>query len=295
MAQRIIKNYTDQDLIIADLGDILIPANGALDIGGDEVKLINLASSDDLLDIISLGVDKCQVNDGARDLSKSEAIDLIRKIQRPTEVDNLGRWVVRSDSRKTDWDAIFQGCGDNLETGEVGGGIPFTFDFSVSSDDPRWDNEHAPTGYKMQTIDWRFCDFVYIKEGTLFYYNAPRGSYMNFSVIAPPGTSYVEKFSNPDLTVSKKTLLTNTNWVEFIRWLVHYSFEGSAPMGDELNTESASDNASPSFFVWRAQVCIPDVPGYEQAHGHWALEMYRISTGKIGPKNVSASKMIQWP
>ncbi len=295
MAQRIIKNYTDQNLVIADLGDIVIPANGALDIGGNEVRLIELSASDDLLDAISLGTESYQVNDGIRDLSKSEAIDLIRKIQRPTEVDNLGRWVIRSDSRKTDWDAIFQGAADDLTTGEVGKGTPFTFDFSAPADDLRWDNEHAPAGYKMQTIDWRFCDWVYIKEGTLFYYNAPKGSFMNFFVVAPPGTGYIEKFSQEDLTVAKRTLPTNNKWIAFIQWLAHYNFEGSAPMGDELNTESASDNASPSFFMWRAQICVPDVTGYEQTHGHWALEMYRISTGTKGPEEVSASKMVQWP
>ncbi len=295
MAQRIIKNYTEQDYIVADLGDIVLPANGAIDIGGNEQRLVEIASSDSLLEALSLGTSNFQLNDGMKDLSFSEGIDLIRKIQRPTEVDTLGRWVVRSDSRKTDWDVVFQGAGDNCLTGVLGGGIPFTFDFGAPVDDLRWDNEHAPVGYKMQTIDWTFCDWVFLKEGTIYFYNMPKGSYVSFAVMSPPGTVYFKKTANSDLTVKHEQLPTNNKWMIWMQWVINYRLEGTCPMGDELNTESASENAAPNFFIWRAQICVPDVDGYEDAHGHWTLEMYRMSTGVRGPFETTPSKIIPWP
>lgn len=294
MAQRIIKNYTEQDYILSDLGDITLPANGAIDIGGSEQHLIEIASSDDLLAALAQGTTNFQLNDGLKDLSFSEGIDLIRKIQRPTEVDDLGRWVVRSDSRKTDWDVVFQGAGDDCSTGILGGGIPFRFDFSALPDDLRWD-ENAPTGYKMQTIDWMFCDWTFLKEGTLYFYNMPKGSYVNFTIVSPPGTVYFKKIATSDLTVLKEQLPTNNKWITWMHWVINYGMEGSCPMGDELNTESAAENAAPSFFIWRAQICVPNITGYEDAHGHWSLEIYRMSTGKRGPWETTPSKTVTWP
>ena len=295
MSQRTIKNYTDEDLILNDIGDIVIPANGALEIGGNEQKLIELASSDDLLDALSQGVDKYQLNNGITDLSKSEAIDLIRKIQRATEVDELGRWVVRSDSRKQLWDVVFQGAGDDCSTGKSGGGTPFVYDFSADVDDLRWDNENAPTGYKQQVVDWVFCDWTYLKEGTVYFFNMPKGSYLNFEVIAPPGTYGMTKALDNNQEIEKTYFETNEDWYTILHWVIDYHIEGSAPMGDELNTESAAENPAPSYFIWRAIVTIPEVEGWEDAHGHFSMEIYRQSMGPAGPHITTASKMITWP
>ena len=194
MSQRIIKNYTDEDLEIEDLGDVLIPANGALDIGGNEQRFIELASSEDLFNALVKGIDSYQVNDGLKDLTMSQGTDLIRKIQRATEIDELGRWVVRSDSRKTDWDTVFQGAGDDMVTGEIGGGVPFRFDCEAEADDIRWRTDDSiPTGYKRQRIDFTFNDWVFVKEGTLYFYNMPKGAYVNMWIVAPPNAFLVEK------------------------------------------------------------------------------------------------------
>lgn len=295
MSQRTINNYTEEDLVIEDLGDIIIPANGALDIGGNESQLMELANSEDLLEALSQGVDKYQLNNGLKNLSKSEAIDLIRKIQRPTEIDELGRWVVRSDSRKQGWDVVFQGAGDNNTSLRSGEGTPFTFDFSVADTDLRWDNDNAPEGYKQQTIDWQFCDWTYIKEGTIYYYDIPKGSYINFEVIAPPGTIGIDKKLNDQGEIEKSYFSTGENWSSIIHWVINYRMEGSAPMGDELNTESASETPSPSYFIWRCTVTVPETTGWEQSHGHWSLEVYRTAMGPAGHKDVPSSNMVIWP
>lgn len=294
MAQRTLKNYTAQDLILRDLGMEVIPANGAKDLGGNESRLLELASSEDLILALVQGTDKYQVNDGSKDLTLSEGIELIRKIQRPTEVDELGRWVVRADSRKAGWDTVFQGAGDNMITNEVGGGTPFTFDFSAPVDDLRWHNESAPQGYKRQIIDWQFCDQLYVKEGAVYYYNLPKGTVMNASILSPPGTYIENKSYNPeDLSVVRSYGYNpGPNYIQFVHWVINYQLEGSAPLGNELNTESAAEVPAQPWFVFRNIIDVPEVPGWEQAHGHWSLEIYRMSQGPNGPIVVPASKMV---
>lgn len=281
MSQRTIKNYTDEDLIIADLGDIIIPANGAADLGGDERTLMDLASSDDLLKALAQGVEKYQVFDGLRNLPFSQGIDLIRKIQRPTEVDELGRWVVRSDSRKSGWDTAFQGQGDNLATGKIGDGTPFRFDCSVPPEDTRWltpdEDPTIPDGFARQRIDWFFCDWTFAKEGTIYFYDVPKGSYCDFWLVAPPGAVFNRKKLDAQQEVQSFNFPSGNRFVKFMHWVIKYPIEGNAPMGDELNTESAAGTPAYPGLIWRAEFTVPKVDGWEKAHGHWSLEMYRIA------------------
>jgi len=281
MSQRTLKNYTDEDLIIHDLGDIVIPADGAKDIGGDERTLMELASSDDLLSALALGVGKYQIFDGSRNLSMSQGIDMIRKITRATEVDELGRWVVRADSRKNGWDIVFQGSGDNIQTGRIGGGTPFRYDFSAPPEDPRWitqeQNPEIPDGYLCQRIDWTFSDWVYTKEGTLYFYNLPKGSFCNFSLVSPPNGIFARKKLDEYQNLITENYPAPGIEVTFARWVINYYIEGTVPMGDELNTESAAEKPAYPGLIWRADFCVPDVPNIEEAHGHFTLELYRIS------------------
>jgi len=46
-------------------------------------------------------------------------------------------------------------------------------------------------------------------------------------------------------------------------------------MGDELNTEAAPDLPAYPYFIWRAEMTVPEVEGYEDFHGHFTLEAYR--------------------
>lgn len=287
MSQRTIKNYTDEDLILKDLGDVIIPANGALDIGGNENQLLSLASSEDLLEALSQGIDKYQVNDGLKDLSFSQGIELIRKIQRPTEIDELGRWVVRADSRKAAWDTVFQGVGDDLATGKIGGGQEFRFDFDAPLEDERWltaeTDPTIPEGYLRQRIDWTFCDWVYIKEGTIYFFNAPKGSYLDFWIIAPPGGVFERKRLNSKLGIvkTKYQVPSDGDPVKAMHFVIKYPIEGNAPMGDELNTESAAEVPAYPGMIWRFEVTVPNVENIELIHGHWSLELYRISQDRF--------------
>lgn len=274
MSQRIIKNYTENDVIIKDLGNKTIPANGAIDLGGNESVLIELATSDDLLEVLSQGVEKFQLNDGVRDLGFSDGIDLIRKIQRPTEIDRLGRWVVRADSRKKGFETVFTGRGDS-DDGKYGEGTWFKWDFSAPSSDSRWIS--APEGYKAQRIEWRFVDWVLLKEGAIYSFNMPKDSYVNMFVYVRPGDYYIHK------TISKTGDVTEVPKVAeettiISRWISYLSMEGTIEVGDELNTESAMEKPTPDSAIWAADFYVPEVENWEQAHGHWTLEIYRYKS-----------------
>lgn len=277
MAIRVIKNYTNEDLVLRDLGMVTIPNNGAVDIGGNESRLIELASSEDLLAALSQGINKYQLNDGSRDLNFSEGIELIRKIHKPTQSDLLGRWIVRVDSRRENWDTIFTGAGDDLQTMTTAGGVPFLFDFSAPVDDSRWVSNPL-TGYRQQSIKWNFFDPVYIKEGTLYYFDMPKGSYVDFYIGVTEGHAYDVKFIDENLNVRRDIRICSVPYLRFAQWVSHYHVESSAPMGDELNTESAAEVPIYPFHIFECVVTVPETPGWENAHGHWGIELYRPRT-----------------
>ena len=49
-------------------------------------------------------------------------------------------------------------------------------------------------------------------------------------------------------------------------------------MGDELNTESAAEFPAYPFHVFETVITVPEVTGWESAHGHWSFELYRPRT-----------------
>lgn len=202
-----------------------------------------------------------------------------------TEVDELGRWVVRADSRRRDWDVVFQGSGDNMSTGKMGDGMPFTYDFSDPVEDIKWITDGVPSGFKRQRIDWMFADYVYLKEGTLYFYDMPKGSYIDLWLVSPAGEFYPRKLLDANQDVVKDYLQAGALPVPFMHWVVKYMMEGSAPMGDELNTESAAENPASPGLIFRAEVTVPDDTGYESAHGHWSLEIYRTSYDPLDDPN----------
>lgn len=269
MSNRIIKNFTDQEYVLSDLGDITIPANGAIDLGGNEQRLIDLATSDSLLQVLALGTDKIAVNDGIHDYTFSQGIDLIRRINTPLELDAMGRPVMRADSRRRDYETVFMGAGDDVVSKTIGAGTEFRFDFSDESN-----LISAPEGYLRKRINWHFCDLIYMKEGTMYFYNAPKGSYIDMYLVAPAGYPYQIKSVDSAGNIIRTFQIAQQETV-FQQWVCKYWIEGSAPMGDELNTEASSDLPAYPYMIWRAEITVPNVEGYQSFHGHWSLEAYR--------------------
>lgn len=280
MSQRIIKNYTETDYIIRDLGELVVPSHGAVDVGGSEARLIELASSADLLAMIVQGPAKYQLNDGVNDLSMPEAVDLIRRIESKTQRDQLGRWIVRADSRRKDYDTMFLGCGDNTQLRTIGGGAEFRFDMSAPEADSRW--VAAPEGHVRQRIDWSFIDTTYIKGGSVFFFDMPKNSWIDFKFLIPKGYPFFKKRVNP-VTADpywESTLTFCTEDTVIGNWVDHHWLEGTCPMGHTLEPEAAHENPSPPFVIYRCEITVPTTQGWELAHGNFGIELYRGRTVK---------------
>jgi len=193
-----------------------------------------------------------------------------------TQKDILGKWVVRSESRISGFDVIFTGAGDQMSGDmEIGGGTEFVFDFSDASQ-----LIDAPAGYKRARIDWQFNDSIFIKEGTIYFYNMPKGSYIDMYIVCPQGYPYAYKVhGRPEEDYAKMEYANATDGEVVIQhWVLKNHLEGNCPMGDEFNTESAADTAPPTHYVWRAEITVPEVTNWEESHGHWTLELYRPSS-----------------
>ena len=277
MAVRIIKNNTQFQYILRDLGDALIPINGAIDVGGDENRLIQLASSAELISILSSHQGQIYVNDGNRDYGYIEGIDLILRINppsSPTELDPQGRWIVRSDSRRKDYDIVFQGAGDDLAHNTIGTGVNFRFDFN---DTTTGQFVAAPEGFLRKRVQWNFIDLVYMKGGTIYFQNMPQGSYMDFYLTSPPGYPYSVKNINStgDIVRSTRVASAYTMWVH---WVIKHWVEGTNL--STIVSESAADMPSYPFMGYSAEITIPIEAGVTTfpAHGHWVLQFYRNRT-----------------
>jgi hypothetical protein len=118
---------------------------------------------------------------------------------------------------------------------------------------------------------------VYMKEGSFYFYNAPKGTYIDMYIVCPPGGYYDKKFLDEEGNITQTFHQAETEIV-FGHWVVRYPLEGTCPMGDELNTEASSDLLTPEYIIWRAEVTSPEVTGLTDFHGHFTLEFNRGRT-----------------
>lgn len=188
-----------------------------------------------------------------------------------TDVDTDGRWYVRADSRPKEWDIYFTGAGDDLVNGLVGEGKDFTWDFSNIDDlDPT-----PPTGFKRKIVQFQFLDPIKAKEGTIYFYDAPKFSYIDFYIVCPPGYPYPKKTVDAEGNLQVEIVYATEN-TKCMRWVSHYHMVGSAPMGDELNTEAADESQTPPYMIWQVEITTPDTDN--SSYGHFTLELYRGRT-----------------
>lgn len=168
-----------------------------------------------------------------------------------------GRLIVRADSIPRGSHAVFTNEGD--APGSIGGGKSLFWDFSNSEDEVT-----APTGYRMKRLIISFSESVYVKEGALYFYDAPKGAYIHLYVACPDGQYYQDRQGNPVQAVGDVPIY----W--FIR---RHHFAGSCPMGDELNTEAAQESATPAGYRIVGEVYVPDTDNV--SYGFATLELYR--------------------
>lgn len=173
-----------------------------------------------------------------------------------------GKVLTIAVSRPQRWQTSFSTCGDDLVTPEIGGGTPMFWDFSNTDNDVA-----APTGYKRKRIELMYLDPIYIKEGTIYFHNAKKGSYFDMYIVAKAGSYYLDNNKVPQYAA------TDT---PFAKYICKHFFAGDCAMGDELNTESATEDAFPTFYAIWVEVTVPDTD--TDSYGYGELELYRERT-----------------
>jgi hypothetical protein len=179
----------------------------------------------------------------------------------PTMAD--GRPIIRAESRPLNYVTMFTMSGDTASG--IGDGKDIFWDFS--NDDDLVASGVAPDGYKRKLIDVTFLDAIFIKEGTNYFYGAQKGSYVSFTVVCPSGSYYIDRDGSPALATEDAIV---TNYVN------KHFFSGDCPMGDELNTESCTQDALPAGYKLRVEVTVPNSDN--SSYGCGELEIYRTRT-----------------
>lgn len=180
-------------------------------------------------------------------------------------VDNEGRKFLRAESKPTNMTTYFTSRGDTVDV--IGGGDSLVFDFNNTDNDVA----EPPVGFKQKKVTCTFIDTVRLKEGTAYWENAPFGSYIDLYIGVPDQAyykkndgSYAQNTSGDTLTVAK--------------FVNKSPMMGSCAMGDEMNTESAS-NDIPVGTIFGFLVTVPDtVTTSDNVHGGIVLELYRERT-----------------
>ena len=255
MANRTIKNNTAGDITLDDLGGKVIPASSQADLAL-EFTLEELSISANLTEQIGNG--NLTVNDGASDLSISDGIDLIRRIHKSNPKSADGKDIIRAESRPIGTTTVFVGKGD--DTG-IGDGKELSWDFSNSNDEIT-----PPSGYKRKRLEFKFLDDVYVKEGTVYHFESPKGCYIDFYVVCPAGQYYYDNAGDLQLAAVDTPIS---------HYVVHTMIQGSTPMGDELNTETCSEKIPPNYKFW-AEITTPDTDVV--SNGCVNVEIYRERT-----------------
>ena len=178
--------------------------------------------------------------------------------------DEEGRTYVRAESKPTDMTTYFTSNGDS-ET-QIGGGISLTFNFNNTDDEI-----DAPSGFRQKLVKCTFIDTVRLKEGTIYWENMPFGSHIDLCLGVPNGGFYYKN----DGTLAQNITGDDLMIAKFVN---NSPMMGSAPMGDELNTETSSFDI-PAGTIFGFHVTVPSSVGLtDNCHGAVQMELYRVRT-----------------
>jgi len=263
-------------------GDTL---NSAVDSG----RLVNEIKSSDItiaLDYVNTDGDVCDVW-FKTDVSGAEHITLVAileahtgaaldEIEPPTMDD--GRPIVRADTRPLDTSTYFTMAGDTASG--IGDGKHLCWDFSNDDDTEECAYYNTPDGYKTKHIELTFIDPIYLKDGALYFFDAPWGAYCDMQVVVPAGNYY----PNEHGSIPASALgLPGTDMYSyaaadtpFVNYVNKHHIYRDCPMGDELNAEGAAVNAVP--VGWKLVGHITTVSGDNTSKGFASFECYRHRT-----------------
>jgi hypothetical protein len=186
-----------------------------------------------------------------------------------------GRPIVRADTRPLDYETFFTMAGDS--TG-IGTGQLIKWDFS--NDDDEYTGDDVPAGFKAKRFELTFMCPIHLKDGTIYFYNAPWNCYIDLDIYVPAGGYY----PNDGGSIPAAALgLSGTQMYSYAatdtlyqRYVNRHHMYGDCPMGDELNAEGAAVNALP--IGWKLVGTVYTPTSDTTSKGFGSLEMYRCHT-----------------
>jgi len=184
--------------------------------------------------------------------------------------------IVRSDSRPLNTETYFTMAGDSTA---IGDGKVLLWDFS-NDDDLYEDSNFVPAGFKAKKITITFNCPVYLKDGTLYFFDVPWGSYISMFVGIPAGNYYPNPAgsipaSSLGLTTGGMYAYTDVD-IPYQSYVMRHHMFGSCSMGDELNAEGAALYPVPVGWNVCGIVVTPESDNVSKGFG--SLEMYRCHT-----------------
>lgn len=187
-----------------------------------------------------------------------------------------GRPIVRADTRPIGTQTYFTCCGDDSTS--VGNGVCMRWDFSNDNDE--YDGPEVPSGFKAKELLLTFQCPVYLKDGAIYFIDAPWGQVMHMDIMVPSGGYY----QNPAgaIPAAALGLPGNDLYAQASGNVVYQSYVhnhyvyGSCPMGDELNAEGCAVDALPIGWMLRGLIMTPI--NDDTSKGYASMEMYRCHT-----------------
>lgn len=187
-----------------------------------------------------------------------------------------GRPIVRADTRPLNTSTFFTMAADN---NGIGDGIEMRWDFSDSTSNI-YSGPEVPSGYKAKQLLCSYNCPVYLKDGCMYFFDAPWGQYITMDIVVAAGNYY----PNPAGSIPASALgLPGTQMYSYASENVPYNkyvnkhfMYGSCPMGDELNAEGAAVDPVPVGWYVRGLIITPNSDNISKGYG--SLEMYRCHT-----------------
>jgi hypothetical protein len=168
----------------------------------------------------------------------------------------------RTESRPLDCTTVFTGRADS--DNNIGDGRLFMWRFD--NDD---DLIEQNSNYKRKRLEFKFLDPIYLKEGTLFYRDAPMGAYMDVYIVCPAGGYYYSNDGSPRLAAVDTPIA---------HYIVHQMMYQTNCYGREFRTEACSSQLPSSYKFW---IDVTTTPDDVQSMGYVTLVLYRTRSAVL--------------
>ena len=198
-----------------------------------------------------------------------------------------GRPLVRADTRPIGTQTYFTCCGDASD--DIGNGECMRWDFS--NDNDLYTGSEVPSGFKAKELLLTFNCPVYLKDGAIYFFDAPWGQVMHMDIVVPSNGYY----PNPEGQIPAVALgLPGTDMyaqapsgsnVVYQSYVHNHYVYGDCPMGDELNAEGCAVDALPIGWMLRGLIMTPESD--DTSKGYASMEMYRCHTTLLPGQDIS--------